>query len=142
MARRAQQVFLGAIPVSRAPPMDPLTPIPENCAVALAAQSVTLIKADQRAVGKAKPVSIRRVVAIETPPGLWSMIENNIVVHILKDSFLGIGFHVSMTLGTRENTLGKRRWRHHERIAGLLGVGGDKLIDRRILPFDLGEIFR
>ncbi len=122
--------------------MNTLAPISENRTVALPAQAVTLVETDQRPVGKTKSVPIVNIVAIETPSFFWSMIEHYIVVHILEHTAFDLRLHIRMTIRTRKNVFGKRWRRHLERICRPIKASGIKLIDRRVVPLDLGKIFR
>ncbi len=138
-----QQIALGTIPVTDPAPMDALAPITVDRAVALTAQPIGLVEADQGIVDKPQTVAVVRVVTIEAPAVCRAVLEVDVVVEILELPALAIDLHVGVAFGAREDPfLGERRRWHPEDPAGLLRSRDLDLFTQREVKFDLREIGR
>ena len=105
-----QQIALGTIPVTDPAPMDALAPITVNGAVALTAQPIGLVEADQGTVDEPQTVAVLRIVTIEAPAVRRAVLEVDVVVEILELPALAIDLHVGVAFGAREDPfLGERR---------------------------------
>ena len=72
----AETVLFPAVPLAGSFAMDTGLPVPEDGAVALAAEVVGFLKGDRVAVGQPQPVPVVLIVAVQAPPLLAGMIEH------------------------------------------------------------------
>ena len=63
----AQSVEFLSVPLTRPPAVDPRLPVPEDGAVALAAQEVGFFKTNKLAACQPENIAVIRIVAVKTP---------------------------------------------------------------------------
>ena len=93
--------------------MDAGLPIIKNVAMAFAAEAVALVVTDEFSIVESQLVTIFGVVAVETPPHGFSMMEHDILMSLLQFSPLGIDLHGGMAITARKHPFGK--WRRRDR---------------------------
>jgi hypothetical protein len=137
----AEQIALGTVPVTPAPPVDPLSPVPVDRPVALAAKPIRLIEANQRTVDQLQPVAILGIVAVEAPPLGRAVVQLDILVHVLHLSALVVDLEVCVALRAREDTFLRKGCGWHVEYTGLLVLRRRRhRRQQRLVKIDLREI--
>jgi hypothetical protein len=79
--------------------MDPRLPIPEDGPVALTAQQVRFLEADEFAVDQPEHIPVVRVVAVKAPPLRFVVVNDlDLLVEIFQFTPLGIDIHILVTV--------------------------------------------
>src|SRR4051812_17438528 len=110
VAVHAEQVFLLAVPHSRAAAVHTRPPVAIFVPVALAAQLVALVEFDLFAARQPQLVAVVRVMTVEAPAVLGVMLEDEIVLRQLTPGGVEFGAFF-MTIGAWKDAVGKRRRR-------------------------------
>lgn len=105
----AEQVRLVSIPIAAATPVNADTPVTVLVAVALSAEPVGLGEIDQLAARQMQLVTVRGGVAVETPPMLFIVMQDDLFVCRRERPPLGVHLDLGVVaLGTRKSPLGER----------------------------------
>jgi hypothetical protein len=108
-----QSVGFLPVPLTCATAVDPGFPIPENCAVALAAEVIGFFETHKPAACQPQDIPVIRVMTIQTPSFFLIVVYDlDLFMHILQNPLLEINFLVIMAVRTRKNILRKGRRRH------------------------------
>ena len=93
MAVNTEQILFVPVPVTGTLAVNADLPVTELVTVALAAQSVRLVKTNQLAGYKSQFVPIQQVVAISTPALPFGMMKHYVGVKVCQSPPLRIRFH-------------------------------------------------
>ena len=98
--------------------VDARLPVSIDGSMALTAEPVTLIETDKLCIVESQLVPVFRIVAIETPPHGFRMVEFDVCVFFFELPFLAVNLHAGMTVAARINSLGERWGRNRELLIG------------------------
>jgi hypothetical protein len=107
----AQKIPLLSVPLACSPAVNTGFPIPKFRPMALAAEFIGFLKIDQFSAGRVQHISIIGIVTIHTPPVLFIVFEEDIIMKIFELSPLEIGFHIGVTFRAGKNVLTEGRGR-------------------------------
>ena len=110
---------LGKIPTPLT--VDTGFPIIKNVAMAFATEAVALLVTDEFSIVESQLITILGVVAVETPPHGFSMMEHDILMSLLQFSPLGVDLHGGVAITARKHPFGKWRWRDRKLLRSLYG---------------------
>lgn len=108
----AEEVLLAAVPVARPLAVHTHLPVPKLFAVALAAQQVGRREGNGLPAGEMKRVPVFRCVAVQAPPTLGAMLQDDVLVHLGQLPAPAVDGKARVTPGAGENPLAERRGRN------------------------------
>jgi len=118
-AEQIGPLALGKIPTPLT--MDTGLPIIKNIAMTFPAEAVTLLVTDEFSIVESQLITIFGIVAVETPPHGFSMIEDDVLMSLLQFSPLGIDLHGGMAITARKHPFGKWKRRDRKLLRSLFG---------------------
>jgi hypothetical protein len=106
---------IGSFASSKIPtpfPMDAGFPVVIDITMTFTAQAVALIVSDELPVIESQFILISGIVAVETPPHRFSMMQHDILMSFFQFSPFEVDFHGGMAITARKHPFGK--WRRRD----------------------------